>query len=515
MRCDVRLRTASGWRRTGNPSGPARLLRGAWPFLVVLLCTGLASADPPSWQREIGHEGRLIRKVPALGPELQTGGGAVSGSEREDAGDLAGAPLSRDEWTLRLSAANRVFQDIDFPNATTGFAAGELGIVYRTTDGGAHWQQIMNLGFPYYWYGVDAVSPQDVIISGFQNQTGEGIVRWSHDGGNTWGPVLAAHPTAWLDRIRFGDAQHGLATTIGGGQVAYTDNGGETAADWSRSTADPSGGWFAGSFTFLSDLHVFITGIRFCRSSDGGISWRDLPSADPVFDGATEFLDSRLGYTGGGSISPEVQGWIHRTTNGGDTWSGRLVVTPYPVRTLRFGSTQRGWAAGGNIYGGGGGIYGSTDGGQTWAVELNTGAEMRGLALARVSPDSVDVWCCGYTTSFQGRIYQRRVFLPENPASVRMSEARDVSVVRSFPNPFNPATTLTFSIAHPESILVEIFDPAGRVIRRIRPGFLGSGTHQLRWDGRDEQGTRLASGVFYYRLQAGQSVLGGTLVLVR
>lgn len=486
----------------------ARLIPRLLLAFVFCSVSAASGSDLPSWQRVIDRNGTTLQRVPVVGRETP-----VAGLERT-------APVesgTREAWALRFSAANAILQDIDFADAQHGFAAGELGLVYRTTNGGTNWQPIMNLGFPYYWYGIDAITLQDVIVSGFNNQTGEGIVRWTHDGGSTWGSILTAHPTAWLDRVRFGDGLHGAATTIGGGQVAYTANSGQSAGDWARATADPSGGWFAGNFTFLDNLRVFITGIRFCRSTDGGASWLALPSADPVFDGAAEFLDASLGYTGGGSISPSVQGWIHRTTDGGNTWSPRLTVTPYPVRTVRFGGTERGWAAGGNIYSGAGGIYGTTDGGDTWGLEMNTGAEMRGLALVRASEDSLDVWCCGYTAGYQGRIYQQRVYLPEDPASVLPGGAvrPQLSGLRSYPNPFSPATTLTFSIARPESVVVEIFDPSGRVIRRMIPGFLGSGTHRLSWDGLDEDGSRLSSGVFYYRLQAGQEIRGGTLVLVR
>lgn len=485
-------------------------------ILLMACASGGSSAGATGsgrpWQRVLELRDHVVLRAPVLGP-----GAAETVASAEQA-EPSPEPLplaDRGDWVLQHTQANAVFQDIAFADDNNGFVAGELGIVYRTTDSGDHWQQVMNLGFPYYWYGVEALSAQDVVVSGFQNQTGEGVIRWSHDGGLTWGPVLSVHPSAWLNRIRFGDPEHGVATTIAGGQVVYTSNGGLTAPDWNQTTADPTGGWFAGNFTFLPSLRVFITGISFCRSTDGGAGWEALPSADPVFDGAAEFLDAQRGFTGGGMISPNVQGWVHRTTDGGDNWSARLTVTPYPVRTIRFASEARGWAAGGNIYSSVGGIHGSTDGGTTWSLELDTGAEMRGLALFRFHPDSVDVWCCGYTQGFQGRIYKRRIYAPGSPAEVVRLDSPVTGGVRSFPNPFSPATTLSLDIARPESVLVEIFDPAGRIIRRLRPGLLGTGTHQIRWDGRDEHGERLPSGIFFYRLLAGRTAFGGTLVLVR
>ncbi len=480
------------------------------PALPIAVTLSRAAEAPaiPAWQRAVGSGTIVSRRVPVLGPNAA---GEMNGAR------LLSAPVGSPStaWALCANAAGRVFQDISFADSRTGFVAGELGVVYRTTDGGAHWQQAMNLGYPYYWYGVEALNLDSVVVAGFQIQSGEGIVRWSEDGGVTWGPILAVHPDAWLDKIRFADSERGIATTMAGGQIVRTTGGGRTAPDWSRVIADSTGGWFAGNFTFEKDLPVMAAGAHLCRSSDGGASWSAQTGADPVFDGAVEFVNPSLGFTGGGNIAPGVQGWVHRTTDGGNTWTDRLLVTPYPVRAVRFATPMRGWAAGGDIDSNAGGIWGTTDGGNTWTREIDTAAEMRSLSLVRVGSDSVDVWGCGYTAAFQGRIYHCRVYLPA-PAAVReRTDQSAVSPVRTFPNPFSPSTSLSFFMARPESVLVEIFDPAGRVIRRIEPGLVGSGTHEILWDGRDEAGRRLASGVFFYRFRAGDEVKGGTLVLVR
>src|SRR5213078_840232 len=98
------------------------------------------------------------------------------------------------------------------------------------------------------------------------------------------------------------------------------------------------------------------------------------PSVDSVFDGAVDFVNHRYGWVGGGEISPNVEGWVHRTTDGGTTWSGR---------NLDFLGSKVGWAAGGNIYSGVGGMYFSTDGGRTWSLDADTGAEMSSCTQVR------------------------------------------------------------------------------------------------------------------------------------
>ncbi|HEV7490102.1 MAG TPA: hypothetical protein VGO25_04810, partial [Rhodanobacteraceae bacterium] len=89
-------------------------------------------------------------------------------------------------WQFQQTLPGAVIHDIAFPSESVGYAAAELGQVWKTIDGGDHWTRIMNLGFPYYWYGVAALDVDNLVISGFDDQNSLGILRWSHDGGQTW-----------------------------------------------------------------------------------------------------------------------------------------------------------------------------------------------------------------------------------------------------------------------------------------------------------------------------------------
>lgn len=318
-------------------------------------------------------------------------------------------------WRLQATLPGTVIKDISFASPTVGYVAAELGKVWKTTDGGNTWTLIMNLGYPYYWYGVDALSENDVVISGFDNSNWRGLLRWSHDGGQTWGSDVVLTTRGWSVRVRFADAQHGLVLdliNLDGPSVAhYTTNGGQTAADWTTVVLDPNGGWFGNQFSFLPNLRARASGITYCASPDGGTSWNCGPSVDEVFDGPTFFHDDQFGWVGGGTISPTVEGWLHRTADGGETWSGRSLEAPWPIREIRFVTSNLGWAAGGNIYSGGGGLYFSGDGGQTWSLDLNSAAELDACDHSDPGPGhrSLQVWCAGYDSSFAGKVYTLRL----------------------------------------------------------------------------------------------------------
>jgi photosystem II stability/assembly factor-like uncharacterized protein len=309
---------------------------------------------------------------------------------------------SRSGWQLQQTVG-RVLKAVSFADPLNGYAAAELGAVYRTTNGGQSWTTVMNVGFPYYWYGVQAFSAQTALVVGFQNQSGAGVGRWTDDGGVTWTSDIVIDPTNWLLGLRFADPLHGIA--YGNlGYVYVTQNGGRSAGDWTRVTTDPAHGWLAGNFTFRTDMHAYITGIKFCHSTDGGYTWDVRSSADPVFDGGCSFPDLTHGWTGGGQISNPVSGWVHRTTDGGLWWSGRILQTAYPIRIVQFFDANHGFAAGGNIYSSAGGIWSTTDSGDTWNLDIDTGAEMAAIDAQPVSADSTDVWCVGFLPSFSGVI---------------------------------------------------------------------------------------------------------------
>jgi len=313
-------------------------------------------------------------------------------------------------WNLQATLPSTVLIDLSFADDSVGYACAELGIVYKTTNSGATWSRIMNLGFPYYWYGVSAVSRQRAIVTGFNNTAGTGIYRWTTDGGSSWDSIVTLDTANWLSRARFADSLHGIISAGWNGGVWRTENGGRNPSDWSYVQIDPQRGWFEGNFCYRADGRCYLTGISFCRSTDHGVFWDVQHSADPVFDGGVWFTDTLHGWTGGGQISAPVSGWVHRTTDGGATWSDRLIETPAPVRAVLFLNDTLGFAVGGNVYSGAGFIYSTVNGGDSWRLDVNTGAEMKGIDY-KVVGDSIDVWCSGFNSSsdFTGRIYKTRI----------------------------------------------------------------------------------------------------------
>ncbi len=70
------------------------------------------------------------------------------------------------------------------------------------------------------------------------------------------------------------------------------------------------------------------------------------------------------------------------------------------------------------------------------------------------------------------------------------------------PNPFNPSTTISFANDRPACVKLEIFNIKGQKVRTLVDETLSAGTHRVVWDGTDELGRSVSSGLYMYRLSA-------------
>ena len=86
---------------------------------------------------------------------------------------------------------------------------------------------------------------------------------------------------------------------------------------------------------------------------------------------------------------------------------------------------------------------------------------------------------------------------------------------QNVPNPFNPVTTIAFSMDAAGPADLRVFDPAGREVAVLAGGWHEAGDHVLRWDGRTGDGAALPSGVYLMKLETASSTARRKLVLVR
>jgi hypothetical protein len=89
------------------------------------------------------------------------------------------------------------------------------------------------------------------------------------------------------------------------------------------------------------------------------------------------------------------------------------------------------------------------------------------------------------------------------------------SLAQNVPNPFNPTTAITFSLAQAGPVELAIYDVTGRLVRTLVKGNRPAAQHTVSWDGKDERGSQVSSGVYFYRLRAGRFTATRKMVLLK
>jgi hypothetical protein len=90
-----------------------------------------------------------------------------------------------------------------------------------------------------------------------------------------------------------------------------------------------------------------------------------------------------------------------------------------------------------------------------------------------------------------------------------------VAMLTNYPNPFNPTTTIRYVVSSAQDITLAIFDVRGRLVRSLDAGVRAQGPHQAVWDGHDDHGRPVASGVYYVRLAGDRETLTRKIVLLK
>ena len=86
---------------------------------------------------------------------------------------------------------------------------------------------------------------------------------------------------------------------------------------------------------------------------------------------------------------------------------------------------------------------------------------------------------------------------------------------QNFPNPFNPSTEIKFQIASGQHTNLTVYNTLGQQVRALVDGEMNAGSYSVTWDGKDDRGAQVSSGMYLYRLEAGNSVAVKRMVMMK
>ncbi len=149
-------------------------------------------------------------------------------------------------------------------------------------------------------------------------------------------------------------------------------------------------------------------------------------------------------------------------------------------------------------------------GGNTFA---NNTVAIENLAAEELNAQDND-WSGADSAAIAAQI-EGAVAWTEKDASKAVVLPADFALHPAYPNPFNAAVALSFDLPKAAVVALVLYDGLGRPARHLVEGPLAAGRYRFVWDGRDQEGRAVASGVYFYRLTADSFVAVGRLALVR
>jgi hypothetical protein len=192
---------------------------------------------------------------------------------------------------------------------------------------------------------------------------------------------------------------------------------------------------------------------------------------------------------------------VFLSTNRGANWTAVSDGMTHPF-VSRFALSGSNLIAGLNGYGYAG-LYVSTNRGASW-TDASAGMASPGIYALAVSGTHI------FGTTYGG-VWRRALSEMITSAGLAGNETPGAFVLeQNYPNPFNPWTTIRFELPGPMRVTVRVFDLLGREVSVLLDRTTGGGVHEVRWDG-----SRVASGVYVYRLQAGNYVASKRLVVLK
>jgi photosystem II stability/assembly factor-like uncharacterized protein len=415
----------------------------------------------------------------------------------------AGTPTNDMEF---VAVSNSVCWGVKTADNTTS------NLYIRTTDGGAHWTASTITQAPASWRGsnIMAIDSNTAWIAMHDPSavTSGGVFKTTN-GGTNWTRQTTAFPSSggYANFIHFFDSDNGACVGNPNGgywEIYTTTNGGNLWTRVNSSNIPPPAG---GEFTFFDyasagkSLWFGTDNAALYRSTNRGATWtvnRNIGGVGFV----PAFKDTAIG-----RFSRFVPGnQVLATTDGGNTLTGTGVSAPVGCSSffIRYvpGTTAS------YVITSPSGVFGSTpgsaftvDGGVTWTL-IDNSVSRGPSAFASAHAG----WCGGPTDS----IYKWTGNLLATSVKQTKTIAVGFRLEQNYPNPFNPSTKIGFRVPGSGLVSLKVFDVLGREVRTLVNEKLETGSYETTFDARG-----LASGVYYYRIQAGNFVETKKLLLLR
>jgi photosystem II stability/assembly factor-like uncharacterized protein len=379
-------------------------------------------------------------------------------------------------------------EDMDFENPSHGI--GVSGARLRTTtDAGNHWTEwAWSIYGPVLTFsGVSCANSDTVWVAGNAYDSNVGsVAAWlwmSKDGGTSWSykPVTFGYSAKESSTLLVKSPMYSFSSYKA---VAF------------RGTER---GIVVGQSSYVGALGSWGPDPLAIGTTDGGLHWYSATIVDTGGLVAVSFPAPDTAWVVGYRGGARAGGVIRKTTDGGRTWREQYFLPRKKLSSVSFTDTRHGWVSGDS-----GSVLATGNGGQTWTLQTTgTGRWLYGVFFT----DTLTGWVVG----------EGGTILRTTTGGVVSSAGRETRAIASFyilsqnyPNPFNPSTTIRYGLPNRSHVTLSVVNTLGQLVAVLQNGEQEGGYHEVKFDG-----TGFPSGVYFYRMQAGDFVETRKLLLVR
>ena len=146
-----------------------------------------------------------------------------------------------------------------------------------------------------------------------------------------------------------------------------------------------------------------------------------------------------------------------------------------------------------------------------------TNGEYESTAILFLAEDPTQGWVNDAAPNDVGS--QRYLYTYGQPTAIDNSGLNhtpmNFTLEQNYPNPFNPTTTIEYSIAKAQNVRLVIYNALGQKVRTLVNGVQSAGTHRFIWNGKNERGLNVPSGLYFYRLEGDHQVVTKKMILIR
>ncbi|NCQ17949.1 MAG: T9SS type A sorting domain-containing protein [Ignavibacteria bacterium] len=381
--------------------------------------------------------------------------------------------------------------NILYAGSGSNFSSGDLGGIFKSIDGGFNWDTLIS-GVTVHTIVIHPLN-SDIIYAtlGLNVLTAAGVIKTT-DGGRNWKKADNGIKVTWEE------GPGPLVINPKHPDTLYCGTGGPFGGKFYKSTNGGLNWYSLGDTTALEDgvtalavhpdsTNVVYAGTAFSgnvlKSSNEGIDWQSTGLQAGII--TIEFDRKGVTTYAGGYWTNRWPAGIFRTTDGGVSWENPKMGLP---DSLNIQKIQILSYSEGNIFfiaanwGDSGSVYQSLNGYEWEKIGINNGQ----VSTITLSERKLYAGCGGvYVLDIPTSISDDASFLPSN-----------IKLYENFPNPFNSGTHLTYEIATNSKVLLEIFDIHGRKIKTLVRKDQSPGKHTIYWNGQDEKGNLVSSGVY-------------------